>query len=553
MSTIQTPELLRAEGMCVSYAGRPAVHQLDLTLYAGQALALVGESGCGKSTTAMALMGLLPEGARVSGQVHLKGQELLSLTARQWADVRGEQIGMIFQEPMTSLNPVYRAGSQVMECLLRHQPQSELSARNKVLELFDKVQLTDPQRVFAAWPHELSGGQRQRVMIAMAIACEPALLIADEPTTALDASVQLQVLRLLRSLSHELSMGLLLISHDLPVVSRWADDVVVMHHGEQMEKIAAARLFSHASHPYSQGLLGASLKLGDDLHYRQATLPEIEVSHDVQQNLHHFTLRRPQLIRPTEVASKNVLQVRDLAAGYGRYQPHVIQGINLDIQTGATLGLLGESGSGKSTLCKVLIGLVTPSHGRIELAGREVGSLTPGQRLDFAAQHLQMIFQDPYSSLNPRQSVGTLLERTLKVHGVGSRKQRRLSILRMLDAVGLPASSTERYPHEFSGGQRQRIAIARALISEPDLVICDEPVSALDVSVRAQILNLLIELKHELGLSYLFISHDLAVVKYMADDVVVMQQGRIVEHGAAASLWQSPQTAYTRQLIEASQ
>lgn len=545
MTQVSPPPLLEVRDLKVCFDGRPAVDGLDLSLARGRTLALAGESGCGKSSTAMALMGLLPQSARCEGQIQLLGQDLLALKPKQWNRVRGRHIGMIFQEPMTSLNPVYRVGHQVLECLDCHLQLDPQAARARVLSLFERVQLHNPAKVFQAYPHELSGGQRQRVVIAMAIACEPGLLIADEPTTALDATVQLQILQLLRSLCQESGMGLLLISHDLPVIARWADDLVVMHHGKAMERLPAAKLYSHAAHPYTQGLINASMRLDCELHHSRGSLPEIEVNHDQATGIYHFHTRsaKPPVADQAVAPQVPLLQVRDLNVQYRSDGPEVISRIDLDIARGTTLGLVGESGSGKSTLCRALMGLVKPSHGTIYLNGQ---SASPTRN-----RILRMVFQDPYASLNPRQPIGDMLDTTLKVDGVRNRIERQQRVREMLDAVGLPMHSLQRFAHEFSGGQRQRVAIARALITRPALVVCDEPVSALDVSVRAQILNLLNALKREMNLAYLFISHDLAVVRYMADEVAVMHKGRIVEHAAASDIWHTPRAPYTRQLIEA--
>ncbi|CUJ27992.1 ABC transporter ATP-binding protein [Achromobacter xylosoxidans] len=550
--------LIDIQGLNVAFPGHQAVNGLDLRIAAGETLALVGESGCGKSTTALALLGLLPRHARASGRILFEGRDLLALSERQRCALRGDRIAMIFQEPMTSLNPVLTLGQQIGEALRLHRGASARAARQRAIELLDLVRVPEPQRRVDDYPHLLSGGQRQRAMIAAAIACEPALLVADEPTTALDVTVQAQILRLLDDLRSELGMGLLLITHDLAVVGDWADRVAVMVGGEKVEEGAAATLLSRPRHPYTRGLLGASLRLDDATHYRQRRLPEIRSRLDPASGRPIFGL-----VTPPRVAAANdptagdphplpLMQVRDLRVDYATSQgaKHAVDGVSFQIAPGETLGLVGESGCGKSTLSRTLVRLLAPAAGQVLLRGQDTSRL---DRRGLAAyrQSVQMIFQDPYASLNPRHTVNDILESALRIHRVADRQERRRRIAHMLDAVGLPQSALARYPSEFSGGQRQRIGIARALVLRPSLVICDEPVSALDVSVQAQILNLLVDLKAEFNLSYLFISHDLSVVHYLADRVLVMHAGRIVEEGPNATLWREARHPYTRSLIEA--
>ncbi|MFT4191375.1 MAG: ABC transporter ATP-binding protein [Comamonas sp.] len=533
-----------------------AVRDLDLRLHRGETVALVGESGCGKSTTALALLRLLAPTARLDGRIDFDGRNILSLAARDLRDVRGRRISMIFQEPMTSLNPVYTIGDQIIETLREHESGlSARAARQRAIELLDLVRLPEPARRVDDYPHNLSGGQRQRVMIAMAVACRPELLIADEPTTALDVTIQAQILELLDRLRRELSMALLLITHDLGVVSQWADRVAVMYGGRKVEEAPAAQLFVQPQHPYTRGLLGASLHAGQALHYRDAALPEIQARVDAA-GATQFLLHRPErkawkpAIAPG--AAPALLQVQDLVTEYaGRHGPvRAVDGVSFEIAPGETLGLVGESGCGKSTLSRTLLRLLDPSAGAIRLAGTDLAHLAARQLLPWRGR-IQMVFQDPYASLNPRRTVYDILESVLVVHGQRDRAARRQAILQILDRVGLPAEAAQRYPHEFSGGQRQRIGIARALILKPALVILDEPVSALDVSIQAQILNLLVELRQDFDLSYLFISHDLAVVRYIADRVLVMNGGRIVESGPVGAVWAQPQHPYTQKLIAA--
>jgi peptide/nickel transport system ATP-binding protein len=545
--------LLEIKNLKISFPGHEAVRGLDLTIRASETLALVGESGCGKSVTALSLMRLLPPSARVDGTLLFEGKDLLALPLSDIRQLRGSAISMIFQEPMTSLNPVLSIGRQLSEVLQRHQQLSAQAARQRAIELLDLVMIPEPARRIDDFAHNLSGGQRQRVMIAMAVACRPRLLIADEPTTALDVTIQAQILELLDNLRREFSMSLLLITHDLGLVGQWADRVAVMYAGKKVEEASTHRLFSHPEHPYSRGLMGTSLHLVQDLHYRTARLPEIrhEVDAGGEMNF-RLTEASPHHIPELPPSDAPLLSLRDIRTHYQtpRGQIAAVDGISLDLWRGQTIGLVGESGCGKSTLSKTILRLLEPSEGTILFDGQDISHLKE-DRLRPIRRNVQMIFQDPFGSLNPRHSIETILDGVLRLHGVPHQAERRSRILETLDHVGLSSQSLTRYPHEFSGGQRQRIGIARALILKPSLVICDEPVSALDVSIQAQILNLLVELKRDFGLSYLFISHDLSVVRYIADEVFVMYDGQFVEHGDYQSIWDSPQHEYTRTLIEA--
>ncbi len=553
MPSNSTSPLLQVRHLDVDYGAHRAVRKLSFDIAAGQAVALVGESGCGKSTTAMSLMRLLPKHAKTGGAALFDGIDLLSAPERKLADLRGRRMSMIFQEPMTSLNPVLTIGAQVAEALILHTSMSRAAARKRAVELLDLVRIPEPARRADDYPHHLSGGQRQRAMIAAAIACEPALLIADEPTTALDVTVQAGILRLLDNLRRDLSMALLLITHDLGIVSDWADRVVVMHGGEALEQGSARDVLDHPRHAYSRGLRGAALHLSADKHYREARLPEIRALASAT-GMTDFTLHVPtraaHSARPIDHDARPLLSLDKVDTAYAtaRGTRHVLHDISFDIARGETVGLVGESGCGKSTLSRTIMRLLTPDAGRIVLDGVDIARLT---RRELAPHRhkMQMVFQDPYASLNPRKTVGQILHFALDVQGTVPTRDRDARIVKMLDAVGLPSGAARRYAHEFSGGQRQRIGIARALILEPALLICDEPVSALDVSIQAQILNLLSDLKDEFGLSMLFISHDLAVVRYMADRVLVMKDGRIVESGGHDEIWDAPQHAYTRTLI----
>lgn len=549
--------LLRIENLNVSYRvqaqAQTVLHDLTLQIAAAETVALVGESGSGKSTAALAVMGLLPAGAQARGHVQLGGRDILGLPDRALRRLRGAAISMVFQEPMTSLNPVHRIGAQVSEVLRAHLGLSQAAARRRTLELLDVVGIAEPARRIDDYPHHLSGGQRQRVMIAMAIACEPQILIADEPTTALDATVQDRIMGLLSELRERLSMGLLLITHDLGLVRRWADRAVVLHRGRQLETLAATHIGEQAQHAYTRGLAGASLRMHQGGHYRDRRLPEI-VCTDAHDGSRHFHLQTPDLIRfdTAPAAAAPLLQVRNLCTDYrsGRGRVRALSDVSFDVYEGETVGIVGESGSGKSTLGKTLCQLIPAASGSIVFQGRDMTGLPPNV-LRLTRSTMQMIFQDPYASLNPRKSVGRILSDVLQAHGVTDAGVRRARALDILQRVGLSSNDLQRFPHEFSGGQRQRIGIARALILKPALLISDEPVSALDVSVQAQVINLLVELKASLKLTHLFISHDLGVVQYIADRVLVMREARIVEEGSRAQIWTAPAHPYTRELIDA--
>ncbi len=492
--------LLDIQDLHVDFPGHQAVRGLNLTINAGETLALVGESGCGKSATALSLMRLVAEPGKISGRILFDGQDLLTLPDRQMRQLRGNALSMIFQEPMTSLNPVLSIGQQISETLRLHEALTPAQARTRAIELLDLVKIPEPARRVDDYPHNLSGGQRQRVMIAMAVACRPRLLIADEPTTALDVTIQAQILALLDNLRREFSMSLLLITHDLGLVAQWADRVAVMYAGQKVEEAQAADLFQSSTHrfspkhSYTRGLLATSLHMDQDRHYRTHRLAEI---HHAPTDEGFTLLTPPSLIhRATDTNQPPLLSLKNIHTRYSTAQGKVlaVDDVSLTILPGETLGLVGESGCGKSTLSKTILRLLPPSHGQIVFDGQDITTLKES-RLKALRQRVQMIFQDPYASLNPRHSIQHILETPLIVHGLGDRSQRQQAIKNIIDRVGLPQSSLSRYPHEFSGGQRQRIGIARALVVRPSLVICDEPVSALDVSIQAQILNLLVELK----------------------------------------------------------
>ena len=543
-----------------------AVHGIDMDIFAGKTLGLVGESGSGKSVSSLAVMRLLNEKtSRIEADsIQIEGEEIKGFKESQMAEVRGKRIAMIFQEPMTSLNPVYKCGYQVTEMILQHETVSKAEAKKRVIELFKQVMLPRPEAIYDSYPHELSGGQKQRVMIAMAIACHPKLLIADEPTTALDVTVQKEILKLLRQLQTETGMGMIFITHDLGVVAEIADDVAVMHNGEIMERGTVQDILTHPQHPYTQGLLACR----PPMNVRLKRLPIVKEFLDGQwqggkeQILHdlQITTEERQSHLQQLYSKEPLLRVEGLKTWYplrkgvfGRVYDHVkaVDEVSLEVYEGETLGLVGESGCGKTTLGRSILRLAEPTGGKVWFDGIEVTALE-GQALRNFRKQAQIVFQDPYSSLNPRITIGEAIIEPMLVHGIEKDKKKcRDLACDLLEQVGLQASHYDRYPHEFSGGQRQRICIARALAVNPRLVICDESVSALDVSVQAQVLNLLNRLKEERHLTYIFISHDLSVVRFMSDRVVVMYNGKPVEMNDADELFEHPQNDYTKKLIAA--
>ena len=543
-----------------------AVHGVSFGLEAGETLGIVGESGSGKSVSSLALMQLLPQRQATfsADEIIIDGQNTLRWNREQMRSARGNKMAMIFQEPMTSLNPVMRCGKQVMEAILIHQQLSQTEAKEKVLELFRRVKLPRPEQQFDAWPHQLSGGQKQRVMIAMAIANKPKLLIADEPTTALDVTVQKEILLLLKELQQETGMGLIFISHDLAVIGEIADKVVVMHKGRIVESGNVKEVLGNPQHPYTQGLLACR----PPLELRLSRLPVVK---EFMENKWPGGITEMLEVLKTNPAARKqthqqmfareaLLKVENLKTWYpvqnGFFKKNTqyikaVNGVSFEVFPGETLGLVGESGCGKTSLGRSILRLQEPIHGMIIYKGVVLNALNKRDLRSFR-KRLQIVFQDPYSSLNPRMAIGDAILEPMTVHGLhaGSRA-RREKVMELLEEVGLEATHYRRYPHEFSGGQRQRICIARALAVNPELVICDEPVSALDVSVQAQVLNLLNRLKQDYGFTYIFISHDLSVVRYMSDRVLVMNNGKMEELAEADELYRNPQTAYTKKLIEA--
>lgn len=526
-----------------------AVRGVTFDVPANSTVALVGESGSGKSVSAMSIVRLLPENAVVAPEssVLFEGRDLLKASQEQMRRLRGKDISVVFQEPMSSLNPVFTVGEQIAEVLRIHAGLSPRQARDRALELLAEVGIPEPRARLNAYPHELSGGQQQRVMIAIAIACEPKLLIADEPTTALDVTVQRQIIDLLARLQERKKMSVMFISHDLGLVGEIAEHVVVMRHGVVRESGPVGQIFSAPQDAYTKALLACRPRLDT----RPRRLPVID---DVMNNRPVTTEQRTA--QPAEGPA--LIQVSGLRKQYklkdGLFKRRAIDAVrqaDFTLHRGRTLGVVGESGSGKTTVGMMLTRLTDASAGQILFEGEDLAALAPAALRPYR-RRIQIIFQNPYASLNPRFTIGRILMEPMRIHGIGADEAERARLaLGWLEKVGLPAGAFGKYPHEFSGGQRQRIAIARCLTMRPEVIICDESVSALDVSVQATILNLLLDLQEEFGLTYVFISHDLAVVKYMADDILVMNQGEIVERGSAEQIYADPQHPYTRQLLAA--
>lgn len=559
-----------------------AVRDISFTLLPGETLAIVGESGSGKSVTSLATMGLLPPSAQVRGEIFFAAGEegaspvnLLRLSANQRRSYRGGKISMIFQEPMTSLNPVFTCGEQVVEAILLHNPLSKQEAQQRAIDLFREVRLPDPEDKMNRYPHQLSGGQIQRVMIAMALSGNPALLIADEPTTALDVTIQDTILQILQEIRDRRRMAILFITHDMGVVSEIADRVVVMYRGKVVEIARAYDLFSNPQHPYTKGLLNCRPRpdrqlnrlptVSDFMQISTNTAGDVEMvsqAEDVVATNPRFASvslverehRSQELLNQTPLLSvQNVTKAYPVRQGlWGRGADFkAVDDVSFEVYPGETLGLVGESGCGKSTLSRVLLRLIEPTCGQVLFDGKSVFEMNPAE-LRQLRREMQIVFQNPFGSLDARQSIGSALIEPMVIHSLGGTQQeRRDRAIAILQRVGLDASAMNRYPHEFSGGQRQRICIARTLTCHPRFIICDESVSALDVSVQAQVLNLLKDLQEQFGLTYIFISHDLNVVKFVSDRIMVMNQGKIEEIGTAESIYRHPTRDYTRRLIDA--
>ncbi|PJA07532.1 MAG: ABC transporter ATP-binding protein [Flavobacteriales bacterium CG_4_10_14_0_2_um_filter_32_8] len=554
-----------------------AVNDISFTLNKGETIGVVGESGSGKSVTALSVMRLIqnPPGKIVSGEILFhcdKGSvDLLKSSEKEMRSFRGNEISMIFQEPMTSLNPVYSCGDQVAEAIMLHQKVNSKTAKQRTIELFRKVKLPRPEVIFDSYPHQISGGQKQRVMIAMAISCNPSILIADEPTTALDVTVQKTILELMMQLQQDDDMGILFITHDLGVIAELADKVVVMYKGKIVEQGTVMDIFMNPQHPYTKGLLACRPPLNKRLHWLPTvsdfmTVDANEIMHETNKSVEEVT--NSLIISPDDITKRHenlfkqapILEIKNLKTYFpinkglfGKAKDNVkaVDDVSFDVYPGETLGLVGESGCGKTTLGRTILKLVAPTSGQIIFEGNNLTNLGTKEMRHYRKE-MQIIFQDPYSSLNPRITIGEAIMEPMRVHGMyNNDEERKEKVLELLTRVSLLKQHFYRYPHEFSGGQRQRICIARSLSLNPKFIICDESVSALDVSVQAQVLNLLNELKEEFNFTYIFISHDLSVVKFMSDRMIVMQNGKIVEMGLADEIYLNPKTDYTKELINA--
>ena len=569
--------ILEVNNLKVSFSSdegeNTVVHEISFQLNKGEILGIVGESGSGKSVTSLSVMRLIQSPGKIDGgEIFLRTknnveQNLLAISEKEMQKVRGNEVAMIFQEPMTSLNPVFTCGAQVIEAILLHKKIRKSEARKQVLALFEKVLLPDPNRIYKSYPHQLSGGQKQRVMIAMAMSCNPSILIADEPTTALDVTVQAAILQLMKRLQREENASIVFITHDLGVIAEIADRVAVMYRGKIVETGTVNEIFSSPKHPYTKSLLACR----PPLQKRLKRLPVVSdfMSEDANGNLiekkyspsdieiaelEWKKLSEEKIQKPPVLQLKNVCKYYPVKHGIFSFSKEVVKAvddISFDVHPGETLGLVGESGCGKTTLGRTILQLIRPTSGEIIFEGKNLAPLAE-KELRPIRKNLQIIFQDPYSSLNPRMTIGDAIMEPMKVHHLhGNNSSRKEKTIELLSKVQMKPEHFNRYPHEFSGGQRQRICIARALALEPRFIICDESVSALDVSVQAQVLNLLKDLQKDFGLTYIFISHDLSVVKFMSDRMVVMNKGRIEEMGLADEIYHNPSSEYTKRLIAA--
>ncbi len=554
-----------------------AISDVTFMLNRGETIGIVGESGSGKSVTALSIMRLLAKTATISsGEINFYNQEnrainLLSLPEEEMRKYRGNELAMIFQEPMTSLNPVISCGKQVAEALILHKKISKQDARLRTIELFEKVKLPRAEKLFDSYPHQISGGQKQRVMIAMAMSCDPAVLIADEPTTALDVTVQASIIELMHQIQEEKKMGLLFITHDLGVVSEIANRVVVMYNGKIVENGTTENIFNNPQHPYTKALLACRPPLHKKL-YRLPTITDFmkensdgsftEIKKSVEESLTNFEIDKLEISKHHHqlFAQEPILQVKNLCTWFpvrnglfGKTTDHIkaVNDVSFDVYPGETLGLVGESGCGKTTLGRSIIRLIEPTSGQVIFKKKDFSTLE-GRELRRMRKHIQIIFQDPYSSLNPRMAVGKAIMEPMQVHDLyDNDEHRRNKVIELMERVSLNERQFNRLPHEFSGGQRQRICIARAIAMQPEFIICDESVSALDVSIQAQVLNLLNELKRDFNFTYIFISHDMSVVKFMSDRMIVMNNGKIEEIGDPEEIYTSPKSEYTKRLIDA--
>lgn len=587
MSKVKLPNpttILQVENLRVSFMNQGnetrAVDDISFALHKGESIGIVGESGSGKSVTALSIMNLLKStpGLNKSGNIHFKSRQfgnvdILDVPENKLRAIRGNEIAMVFQEPMSSLNPVFTCGNQVKEALQEHLPMSTEEAKTRTLELFEEVKLPQPDKIYDSYPHEISGGQKQRVLIAMALSCNPSIIIADEPTTALDVTVQSKILTLLESLRESHDTSLIFISHDLGVIAEVADRIIVMYEGKIVEEGNVFKIFNHPEHPYTIGLLACRPRLDIELR-RLPTVSDFmntienptDKTHKKYNSIGEALLLNAELKK--EIIQKRldviqggpILTVNNLTTrfpikmgifGKAKEEFTAVDDVSFEIYPGETVGLVGESGCGKTTLGRSIIKLIDPNEGEVIFDGNSVHEMK-GKSLRQLRKKMQIIFQDPYSSLNPMQTVGKAISEPLIIHKIVSGKnERKQRVFELLEKVGLSTAHYNRFPHEFSGGQRQRVCIARALATDPQFIICDESVSALDVSVQAQVLNLLNDLKKEFKFTYLFISHDLSVIKFMADRILVMNNGKLVEMGYPAAMFDRPKEEYTKNLIDA--
>ncbi len=546
MSTLGKP-LLELRNLSIDFGAEPKVNALSYKLEKGKILGIVGESGSGKSLSSLAIMNLLPSQANVSGEILFSPQpdgktlSLLDMTTQEMEDIRGNEIAMIFQEPMTSLNPLMRCGHQVMEVFRLHQPEN--AKEENVIALFEKVQLPSPKESFQKYPHQLSGGQKQRVMIAMALACKPSILIADEPSTALDVTVQKDIIALLQDLV-DADTAMIFISHDLGLVSDICDDILVMYQGSTMEYGSTESVVTHPNNEYTKALLSCRPSKNYKLEYLPTMSDFVDNTEDIDYS------PKQDISQGKEILNITNLNVHFPIENSKNTFYHALDDINLSLNEMECLGIVGESGSGKSTIANAMMGMVTPSSGTMTYRNQAV-NYDDKTSAKFLRKQIQMVFQDPYSSLNGKIKIGSAIDEVLKVNIPQlSKSERKSRCIDLLQEVGLIASDYDKYPHEFSGGQRQRVVIARALAVEPEILICDESVSALDVSVQAQVLNLLRDLQKNKDLSLIFISHDLSVVRFLCQKIAVLQKGKLVEIQETEQLFQNPETAYTQQLID---